>query len=99
MQRLARGGRTIICVIHQPSSSIFEMFDQLYLLAKGECIYQGPTTNVINFIYQATGIKCPSYHSPVYIYRIYSKSTTNYILTPFFFSFLPQADFGTLNQF
>jgi len=66
MQRLARGGRIIICVIHQPSSSVFEMFDQLYLLAKGECIYRGPTTNVINLIAQVTGISCSSYHSPVF---------------------------------
>ena len=83
MQRLARGGRTIICVIHQPSSSIFEMFDQLFLLAKGECIYQGPTNNVINFIYQATGIKCPSYHSPVFILHTHQIQTLS--LVNFFF--------------
>ena len=65
MKNLARGGRTIICVIHQPSSSIFEMFDQLYLLAKGQCVYQGPTNGVIRFISKASNITCPSYHSPV----------------------------------
>ena len=65
MQRLAQEGRTIVCVIHQPSSSIFEMFDQLYLLAKGHCIYQGPTTDVITFVSEITGTICPIHHSAV----------------------------------
>ena len=65
MKKLAREGRTIICVIHQPSSSIFEMFDHLYLLAKGQCIYQGSIVDVIRNISATIGVECPSYHSPV----------------------------------
>ena len=65
LKSLAQEGRAIICVIHQPSSSIFEMFDQLYLLADGQCIYQGPTANVITSIEKTTGLVCPIYHSAV----------------------------------
>ena len=65
LKRLAQQGRMIICVIHQPSSSLLEMFDQLYFLAEGQCIYQGPTLDVTHFIYQATGLTCPIYHSSV----------------------------------
>ena len=65
LKKLAQEGRTIICVIHQPSSSILDMIDQLYLLAEGQCIYQGPIMDVTHFIFQATGLRCPSYHSSV----------------------------------
>jgi ABC-type multidrug transport system ATPase subunit/ABC-type multidrug transport system permease subunit len=35
VQSVARTGRTVLCTIHQPSISIFELFDALLLLQKG----------------------------------------------------------------
>lgn len=35
LRDLARNGRTVVCTIHQPRSSIFAMFDQLMLLTDG----------------------------------------------------------------
>jgi ABC-type multidrug transport system ATPase subunit/ABC-type multidrug transport system permease subunit len=35
VQSIARTGRTVLCTIHQPSISIFELFDALLLLQKG----------------------------------------------------------------
>jgi len=35
LRRIADSGRTVIATIHQPSYMIFEMFDELLLLAKG----------------------------------------------------------------
>lgn len=38
---LARGGRTVVMTIHQPSSRLFYMFDKVLLLSEGTCLYFG----------------------------------------------------------
>lgn len=40
LRDMANNGRTIVSVIHQPSTEIFNKFDKLILLCKGNIIYQ-----------------------------------------------------------
>jgi ABC-type multidrug transport system ATPase subunit len=41
LRRVAESGRTIICSIHQPSSEVFGMFDQVLVLQGGSLVYDG----------------------------------------------------------
>ncbi|XP_072988606.1 ABC transporter G family member 11-like [Typha latifolia] len=63
LRALARGGRTVIASIHQPSSEVFELFDSLYLLSGGKTIYFGQARESYEFFAQA-GFPCPSLRNP-----------------------------------
>ncbi|XP_016959124.2 ATP-binding cassette subfamily G member 4 isoform X1 [Drosophila biarmipes] len=63
LQAMAREGRTIVCTIHQPSATIYNYFDSIYVLAKGHCVYQGSPRATIPFLRLAQ-IDCPRHYSP-----------------------------------
>ncbi|XP_061402409.1 ATP-binding cassette sub-family G member 1-like, partial [Musca vetustissima] len=63
LKKLAALGHTIVCTIHQPSALIFEMFDKLYTVVEGHCMYQGPVKELIPFLADQN-LMCPSYHNP-----------------------------------
>ena len=56
LKRLAELGHSIAVVIHQPRTSIFNMFDNLLLLSKGRVVYEGNPNGVRQFLESCPGI-------------------------------------------
>ncbi|XP_012227945.1 ATP-binding cassette sub-family G member 1 isoform X2 [Linepithema humile] len=64
MKRLAElERRTVICTIHQPSALLLDMFDSLYVVADGYCIYRGSISSLLPHM-ASIGANCPPYHNP-----------------------------------
>lgn len=53
----------MICSIHTPSAKIFEMLDTVYVLAEGECIYQGGGASIVPYM-EHLGLSCPITYNP-----------------------------------
>jgi ABC-type multidrug transport system ATPase subunit len=63
LQQLAANGHSVLCIIHQPSSSLFECFDNTIFLSRGHIVYNGPRAGAVDFFADA-GYKCPMYVNP-----------------------------------
>ncbi|KAL3323610.1 hypothetical protein AABB24_037990 [Solanum stoloniferum] len=55
--------RTIVASIHQPSSEVFELFDNLCLLSYGKTIYFGSSSKANEF-FAINGFPCPYMRNP-----------------------------------
>ncbi|CAD6998425.1 unnamed protein product [Ceratitis capitata] len=49
------------------------MFDKLYTVVDGNCIYQGPVRELIPFL-EGQDLVCPSYHNPADFCKSLTKS-------------------------
>ena len=64
LKNLANAGEcTVICTIHQPSSKIFGLIDNLLLLKKGVIMYQGNAKYAVNY-FDTLGYPCPQNFNP-----------------------------------
>ena len=69
LRKLADAGQAILCTIHQPSSVLFEYFDELLLLKSGgRVVYHGPlgkdSRNLIDYFENQGAHKCPPSSNP-----------------------------------
>ncbi|KAL3538336.1 hypothetical protein ACH5RR_001702 [Cinchona calisaya] len=49
---------TILVSLLQPAPEIFDLFDDIILMAEGKIVYHGPRSNVLQF-FESCGFKCP----------------------------------------
>ncbi|XP_057335911.1 ATP-binding cassette sub-family G member 1-like [Microplitis mediator] len=63
LQRVAQGGRTVVCSIHTPSASIFSKFHHVYVVADGQCVYRGSVDDLVPY-FDDIGIECPKHYNP-----------------------------------
>jgi ABC-type multidrug transport system ATPase subunit len=60
---LAKNSRTVIATIHQPRSSIFSLFDMLFLISEGRTMFFGPAREAVPY-FSTLGYKCPATFNP-----------------------------------
>ena len=63
MKDLANNGRLVISVIHQPRSSIYNMFDRLLLLSEGQTCFFGRSCEAVSH-FASIGYLCPESFNP-----------------------------------
>lgn len=79
LKNLAMEGRTIVCTIHQPSSYILKIFNQIYAMSNGYCIYQGDYENLFTFLIHLDLI-CPNTSCPSeYLLELSAKNSINFV--------------------
>ncbi|KAI9644635.1 Multidrug resistance protein [Ciborinia camelliae] len=68
LKKLANKGQAILCTIHQPSGTLFEMFDRLIFLHEGKSAYFGELGNnsrtLINYFQRHGSRQCGIHENP-----------------------------------
>ena len=63
LKSLAESGRTIVATLHQPSSEIFHLIDDLILMAEGRILYCGTADASVEY-FARCGYPCPTFSNP-----------------------------------
>ena len=71
LHNMANANCTVVCVIHQPSSQMISLFDNIMVLNQGRCMYCGPKSEILN-TYSIAGFTCPSFYNIAEFGNVYS---------------------------
>lgn len=64
LKKLTLEGRTVVCSIRHPNTSLLNFFNNAYFLYEGRCIYQGTVHNLIPYLF-ANNFECPLHNDSV----------------------------------
>ncbi len=74
LKNLAEEGRTIVCTIHQPSSEVFQLFDDVFWLGAGHLLYSGEVGQLGSYLHNL-GFECPSFSNVAdYMMKLVTKN-------------------------
>ncbi|KNC77312.1 hypothetical protein SARC_10225, partial [Sphaeroforma arctica JP610] len=76
LKQLAASGRTVVATLHQPSSELFHMFDDLTLMAMGRIMYMGESSQTVKY-FADLGFQCPNFTNPADFFFMEVLNTTD----------------------
>ncbi|KAJ1941363.1 hypothetical protein GGF37_003585, partial [Kickxella alabastrina] len=86
LKHITEIGRTVIAVLHQPSSEMFELFDDIVIIFEGRIVYTGERANLIDYLARI-GYPCAIYSNPAdHIFNSMlfdikvARANTNYVI-------------------
>ncbi|XP_039313239.1 ATP-binding cassette sub-family G member 4-like [Solenopsis invicta] len=62
LHNMAKANCTIVCAIHQPSSRMITLFDDIMILNRGRCLYCGPKSEILS-TFNIAGFTCPNFYN------------------------------------
>ncbi|XP_051175392.1 ATP-binding cassette sub-family G member 4-like [Leptopilina boulardi] len=78
LHSLSQTGCTIVCSVHQPSSQLFSLFDDILILGQGKCFYCGPRDNIVDHFNEA-GFICPNFYNPAeYVMEVITEKRADF---------------------
>lgn len=60
--QLACRGHTVVVTLHQPSSRLLELVDDVLVMANGQTLYNGPLDSMVE-TFRSAGFECPHYYN------------------------------------
>ncbi|XP_060575749.1 protein white-like isoform X1 [Ruditapes philippinarum] len=63
LRSMTNKGKTVMCTIHQPSSEVFFLFNQILIMAEGRVAFLGGINDALNF-FSSVGKPCPQNYNP-----------------------------------
>ncbi|XP_051831147.1 ATP-binding cassette sub-family G member 5 [Antechinus flavipes] len=67
LSKLAQRNRIVILTIHQPRSELFQLFDKIAIMSRGELVFCGAPTEMIDF-FSDCDYPCPEHSNPFDFY-------------------------------
>ena len=74
---LAKRGHTVLSVVHQPRSCIYQMFEQLQVISEGMLIYSGRADDACHYFAELGYLRTPGFNIADFLLDMVSVDNTS----------------------